>query len=162
MKSIFKNGTLVILLLVAGISTALAGNDNFKNGHPFASLLDLISGNANDIGDNSDAIANLEARIAALEAAPAPAGPATGSVSFGVFVGTSCATITFDSPYASAPRMLASANHINSNHGALFHDPITLWMEEVNTSGFRVCVREVDANNFHDQHVVVDWMAIAR
>ncbi len=160
-----------------------------SNGAPFQALSDAIDANADAIdanadaidanGDsaaaNADAIAVLEAAIAALtaaldaltatvadlEAQLADSAPTTGTVDVPAFSGSYCDDVAFASPFAGSPKVYATANHRGHTHGPnIAHHPVVVWLEEINTTGFRFCVREVDADNNHDLHVQVDWLAM--
>lgn len=106
------------------------------------------------IDDNALAIRDLQEQIdtVALQLE-------TGSVGFPGFSGTRCEIGTFSRTYVYPPNVYVSINH-NPHQPPATHDPVTVWIEQITQNLFRVCVREVDADNVHDAHVVVDWLAI--
>ncbi|XP_078383861.1 uncharacterized protein LOC144666332 [Oculina patagonica] len=56
-----------------------------------------------------------------------------------------CEFVHFTRSYNSTPTVLISANHSTTESGNLapVHNGITSWIENMNTSGFRVCVKEL-------------------
>ncbi|KAM7438973.1 hypothetical protein ABFA07_011593 [Porites harrisoni] len=56
-----------------------------------------------------------------------------------------CEFVSFTRVYNSTPTVLVSANHsttVSGNSGPI-HNGITTWIENMNTSGFRACVKEL-------------------
>ncbi len=153
----------IALLVSPVVFAGGGGGGGWSNGTPFAELLELIGGNSDGVDANAADIDDLESAVDALNDALdalSDAQPVTGSVDFGAFAGTQCEAVTFAAAFSSAPRAYASANHTQHTPHGVTHQPITVWFEEVTATGFRVCVREVDGNNRHDEHVVVDWLAL--
>ncbi|CAH3185861.1 unnamed protein product, partial [Porites lobata] len=56
-----------------------------------------------------------------------------------------CQFVSFTRAYNSTPTVLVSANHSTtaSGNSAPNHNGITTWIENMNTSGFRACVKEL-------------------
>ncbi len=84
-----------------------------------------------------------------------------GEVDIPPFTNIACAEVAFDSAYTSRPVVWVSATHWRtiSRPDTSFHDAVTTWVEWVDEHGFNVCVKEVDADNSHDQ-VSISWLAI--
>ncbi|CAH3156512.1 unnamed protein product [Porites evermanni] len=61
-----------------------------------------------------------------------------------------CQFVSFTRAYNSIPTVLLSANHSTtvSGNSAPIHNGITTWIENMNTSGFRACVKELYANRY--------------
>ncbi|CAH3029060.1 unnamed protein product [Porites evermanni] len=61
-----------------------------------------------------------------------------------------CQFVSFTRAYNSTPTVLLSANHSTtvSGNSAPIHNGITTWIENMNTSGFRACVKELYVNRY--------------
>jgi len=71
-----------------------------------------------------------------------------------------CQNINFNSAFSQTPRVFATTNHQNSGSLAGRHDPMTEWIEAIDTSRFRICVRDVkDSAPAHDA-LKVDYIAV--
>jgi len=142
------------------------------NGDAIGANADAIAALGGEVGANSSDIAGILAELDALSAAVDAlydAQPVTGSVEFEeLFTGTACQEVLFDEAFGAMPRVYASINHNRrildgvDQHPGIDgpHQSITVWFEEVDAEGFRVCVDEVDNDNVHDGHVTVDWLAL--
>jgi len=88
----------------------------------------------------------------------APDGGVSGALDMPTWwTGTSCRTVSLpSSKFKSAPTVLVSAEH--ERRGAR-HDASSIWVEDVTTTSFKICVRELQ--NFDGAHhsIHIDWMA---
>jgi hypothetical protein len=89
----------------------------------------------------------------------APAGYRRGEVDVAAFSGSSCLQV--DVGCASAAACPVDSIYLTANHDPdTDHDPITTWVESVNSSGtVTMCVRETErADGSHDAHVNLTWL----
>lgn len=71
--------------------------------------------------------------------------------------GNHCNTVSFHQTFANPPIVQATITHPD-NTGSI-HDAMTVWLEEVGTSSFKVCVRETaDMSSGHGAYAI-DWIA---
>ena len=146
------NNRSVLLLLAAvtviAASSVLAGD---SQGTPdtvsFSDLQTMIEDNSHAIGDVQE---ELSLQSMSME---------TGTESFPRFTGTACQVGVFAHSFPSIPNVYVSINHTR-HQPPTTHDPVTVWIEDISRDRFRVCVREVAADNSHDAHIDVDWLAI--
>lgn len=144
-------------MAVIGISAALATGAPENEDVTAATSLDALQA---DVQSNTRAIDDLQEQINVLVTQNVLATQMeTGSTNFPAFTGTHCEVAFFSVPFSSIPTVYVSANH-QQHQPPTTHDPVTVWIENITTNQFRACVREVDADNTHDEHVLVDWLAI--
>ncbi|CAH3185858.1 unnamed protein product, partial [Porites lobata] len=81
-----------------------------------------------------------------------------GSVTFsGIWTTeTKCKKVAFSQSFASKPRVFASVKYTRSTKP---NDAMYLWLENVNSGGFEVCLREFLPFDGKHQDAVVDWFA---
>lgn len=71
--------------------------------------------------------------------------------------GNHCNTISFNQTFAVQPIVQATITH--PDNGGADNDAMTVWLEEVGTSDFKVCVRETaDMSGGHGAYAI-DWIA---
>lgn len=73
--------------------------------------------------------------------------------------GSKCQRINFTKPFSAAPIVQATINHYHRKDST--HDAVTTWMEEVDTTGFRACVRELKQHDGAHDSLNIDWIARA-
>ena len=75
---------------------------------------------------------------------------------------TVCKTINFTTTYTTRPKVTATVNHSTVNTGpGMVHDPMGVWIEEITTTYFEACVRDLSSALDHE-NVDVDWIAIGK
>ncbi|CAH3168587.1 unnamed protein product, partial [Porites lobata] len=81
-----------------------------------------------------------------------------GSVTFsGIWTTeTKCEKVAFSQSFASKPRVFVSVKYTRSTKP---NDAMYLWLENVNSGGFEVCLREFLRFDGKHQDAVVDWFA---
>ncbi|XP_078382499.1 uncharacterized protein LOC144665190 isoform X3 [Oculina patagonica] len=80
-----------------------------------------------------------------------------GAASFGLFTtGTQCKTVTFLQPFSTIPRVQVTVQHGTKK---LKRDAMGVWMENVTSSHFEVCLRESRALDGGHNNIVVNWLA---
>lgn len=57
-----------------------------------------------------------------------------------------------------APGQVMTVNHRQLGFPGIVHDPVVVWIEGIDATGFVACLREVDADNNHDA-AYVHWTA---
>ncbi|KAL9961213.1 hypothetical protein ACROYT_G030116 [Oculina patagonica] len=87
-----------------------------------------------------------------------PSGGVAGEEMFSRWwTGTSCQTVTFpNGHFTDSPTVFATAEHHRSS---LKHDATSVWLEDVSSSSFKICLRELQ--NFAGVHddISVNWLA---
>ncbi|KIG12877.1 hypothetical protein DB30_00944 [Enhygromyxa salina] len=71
--------------------------------------------------------------------------------------GNHCNTVSFHQTFAVPPIVQATITHPN-NYGA-DNDAMSVWLEEVGTSDFKVCVRETSDMSADHGAYAIDWLA---
>jgi hypothetical protein len=71
--------------------------------------------------------------------------------------GSSCKKIQFDTAFKTAPIVQATVNHYHRE--GVTHHAVSTWMEEVETTGFRACVRELKQHDGAHAALNIDWIA---
>ncbi|XP_078374649.1 uncharacterized protein LOC144658168 [Oculina patagonica] len=75
-----------------------------------------------------------------------------------------CQSFNFSKPFFAPPTLITSASHRTDpkNPDTLHpkHNGITEWIEEINTSGFMVCMKDLQPYNEHHDSVNVSYLAI--
>nr|XP_058960676.1 uncharacterized protein LOC131787615 [Pocillopora verrucosa] len=95
----------------------------------------------------------------AYQGAP-PGGIAGEEMFLTWWTGTSCRTVTFpNGKYSEPPSIFATAVHYRSS---LMHDATSVWLEDVSTNSFKICLRELQ--NFAGVHddISVNWLAFGK
>jgi hypothetical protein len=74
------------------------------------------------------------------------------------FSGTHCETQTFRTPFTTAPKIMVSVSHMETDDDHN-HDSIGAWTEWATATEFRYCVKEYNHDNNHDAHSLVQYVA---
>ncbi|KAL9961211.1 hypothetical protein ACROYT_G030114 [Oculina patagonica] len=80
-----------------------------------------------------------------------------GAESYDFFTtGTQCKTVTFPQPFSTIPKV-----HVTVQHGIekQKRDAMGVWMENVTSTQFEVCLRESRALDGGHSNIVVNWLA---
>ncbi|XP_068741931.1 uncharacterized protein [Montipora capricornis] len=71
--------------------------------------------------------------------------------------GTSCRTVSLPSgKFRSPPTVLVSAEH---ERRGVRHDASSVWLEDITTASFKICVRELQNFDGAHQSIHIDWIA---
>ncbi|XP_001623878.3 uncharacterized protein LOC5502715 [Nematostella vectensis] len=99
-----------------------------------------------------------EASVDWLAYQGSPQDAVTGAESFSRWwTGTSCKHVTLPAgALASVPTVLATVHH---THRRLKRDAAMAWVEDVSTSGFELCLRELQNFDGVHQDITASWMA---
>ena len=84
-------------------------------------------------------------------------GDAAGRLALGAVSGRSCHVVTFPTALTDAPQLQVTANRQGSANAA--NDPISVWVEDVTASNFRVCAEELEGSDGELDGTNVDWLA---
>jgi len=87
----------------------------------------------------------------------APDGGVSGEMDMPTWwTGTTCRTVSLpSSKFKSAPTVLVSAEH---ERRGVKHDASSVWVEDVTTTSFDICVRELQNFDGAHQSIHIDWM----
>ncbi|XP_074614661.1 uncharacterized protein LOC141874349 [Acropora palmata] len=88
----------------------------------------------------------------------APDGGVSGEMDMPTWwTGTSCRTASLPlGKFQSLPTVLVSAEH---ERRSLLHDASSVWLEDITTTSFKICVRELQNFDGAHQNVHIDWLA---
>ena len=102
---------------------------------------------------------HLESRLdwLAYVAPSASLSGAAGRLPLGAVSGRSCQSVTFEAAFAAAPHLQITPNHVGAPNAP--NDPTSVWVEEVDATGFRVCAEELEDADGELDGTNVDWLA---
>ncbi|KAK3735154.1 hypothetical protein QZH41_007657 [Actinostola sp. cb2023] len=88
----------------------------------------------------------------------APNGGVTGKERFTQWwTGTKCRTLSLPSgKFTGSPTVLVTLEH---QQDGLKHDAASVWVEDISSSSFQVCIRELQNFDGIHEEIDVDWMA---
>ncbi|PFX13617.1 CD209 antigen-like protein E [Stylophora pistillata] len=88
----------------------------------------------------------------------APDGGVSGEMDMPTWwTGTSCRTVSLlPKKFESVPTVLVSAQH---ERRGVKHDASSVWVEDLTTTSFKICIRELQNFDGTHQSIHVDWMA---
>ncbi|KAL9984800.1 hypothetical protein ACROYT_G007135 [Oculina patagonica] len=88
----------------------------------------------------------------------APDGGVSGEMDMPTWwTGTNCRTVSLPPrKFKSAPTVLVSAEH---ERRGVRHDASSVWVEDLTTTSFKICIRELQNFDGIHQSIHVDWMA---
>jgi hypothetical protein len=95
--------------------------------------------------------------VATVAQATAGIGGAAGRLALGAVSGRSCQVVTFPLALADAPQLQVTANRQGASKAA--NDPVSVWVEDVSASSFRVCAEELEGADGELDGTNVDWLA---
>jgi hypothetical protein len=106
-------------------------------------------------GDNSHPASRVDWLAYRISEVAAPARAAREN--FGGQRDQACAFIEFEAPFAAPPQVHASLNHQGSDESA--RESATVWLENIDETGFLLCVQELPGNDGALDGVNIDWLA---
>jgi hypothetical protein len=106
--------------------------------------------------DNVHAAARID-WVAVTTSGAETLGAQVGRVSVASALTQACRSVTFSTPFAEAPHVQATLRHAGAR--ASWDDGGTAWFEDVSTTGFRVCLQELESADQVLDQTSIDWFA---
>lgn len=95
--------------------------------------------------------------VAYVAPSVASLGVKAGRLALGAVSGRSCQSVSFPAAFGAVPQVQVTLNHQGSANSS--NDPASVWLEELEASGFRVCVEELEDTDGELEGTNVDWLA---
>ncbi|XP_065841247.1 uncharacterized protein [Oscarella lobularis] len=73
------------------------------------------------------------------------------------WTGTTCEKVTMERAFSSPPLVLATLRH---SVKGLKHDAASLWVEDIRTDSFSLCVRELQNFDGAHENISITWLAV--